>query len=331
MDAYEEIRPWLPARIIDVHAHVSLPEHSGTISPERIAANWATEVGSLQSWEDLRSHYRQLFPGIRVSSLVFGNVFREAYTEACNEYVLRGALDAANDSRALFVTRPEWKASTIEKAIARGFIGIKPYPDLAPQQSLEVSIYDFLPRDHLEALDNLGGILMLHLPRAGRLADPDNIRELLEIREDFPRIGMVVAHVGRCFCLPTAEKALPHFSDVPDILFDTSANLNPDVFYYALEVIGPERLLFGSDLPITLMKGVREHVGEVYINYTDAPYSWNTNRKPPEEEAKYTYYLYEELKALIRAIERAGLGREEMEQIMYSNAARLLRMEQNHD
>jgi hypothetical protein len=48
------------------------------------------------------------------------------------------------------------------------------------------------------------------------------------------------------------------------------------------------------------------------------------NRKPPEVEARYTYYLYEELRALIRAVERAALGREAMHKIMYANAAKLL-------
>ncbi len=50
---------------------------------------------------------------------------------------------------------------------------------------------------------------------------------------------------------------LPHFADDPGLYFDISANLNADVFHYALGTIGPERLLFGSDLPVTMMRGVR--------------------------------------------------------------------------
>ena len=320
----EEINPWLPPVIFDCHVHVWLPKHVGPISRERYGENWAIEVCHRQSWEDLRDTYRALFPKQGVRVLAFGLPFRETDIERSNEYVFAGASDPDSRARPLFVTRPDWDAGRIGDAMARGFIGIKPYPDLARQGMAGSGIYDFLPPSHLSILNDLGGALLLHLPRPGRLADPDNIREVLEISENYPSIKMIIAHIGRSFCLPTARRGLPHFVGREAIYFDTSANLNPDVYQYALETIGPNRLLFGSDLPITLMRGVREHIGERYINYTDGPYSWNVNRKSPEEEARYTYFLYEELRALLKGIERAGMGSEAVEKIMYLNAAKLL-------
>ncbi len=317
-----ELAPWLPPRIFDCHVHVSLGEHWGPISAERLAELWAIEAGDRLSWKELRDNYRKLFPGRPVVALVFGNVFREVDIEGNNEYVLSGLGDPTNHALGLFVTRPEWSASRIESALARGFVGIKPYPDLAPPG--RESVFDCLPKAHLEVLNRLGGVLMLHLPRKGRIGDPDNIREILEIADTYPAIRFIVAHIGRAYCLPAAKKGLPLLADRPQIHFDTAANLNADVFQYALETVGPERILFGSDLPVTLMRGVREHAGESYVNYTDGPYSWNTNRKGPEEEAHYTYYLYEELRALIKAVQRTGLGSEAMARIMYSNSARLL-------
>jgi predicted TIM-barrel fold metal-dependent hydrolase len=319
----EEIDPWLPGRIIDCHCHVGLPEHCGPVSPERYKEIWALEVGLHQSWEEMRDNYRALFPRQEVSALVFGGVHRELDTARGNDYVLAGLSEARNNAEGLLVTRPEWDAGKITEAMSNGFLGIKPYPDLAPQGGRQASIYDFVPREHLAAVNRLSGILMLHLPRPGRLGDPDNIRELIEISELYPSIKLIVPHIGRAFCLPTAKRGLPHFAGRSGVYFDTSANLNADVFQYALETVGPDRLLFGSDLPVTMMRGVREHVGERYINYTDGPYSWNTNRKSPEEEANYTYYLYEELRALIKAIQRSGLGIDSMEKMLYSNSARL--------
>ncbi|UCH35042.1 MAG: amidohydrolase family protein [Armatimonadota bacterium] len=320
----DEFSAWLPQRIVDIHVHVVLPEHCGPVSAERLEANWAMEVGICQSWEQLRENYRVLFPGQQVSPLAFTGVYREMDTERGNDYVLAGLGDGQNNATGLFVTRPDWSANRITDALAKGFVGIKPYPDLALQETQEVSIYDFLPRTHLAALNEAGGILMLHLPRAGRLGAPENITEVLEIAEKHPRVNLIVAHVGRAYCLPAAEHGLRHFADAPRIYFDVSANLNADVFQLALETVGPDRLLFGSDLPIMMMRGYREHVGEQYINNTDGPYSWNVNRKSPEEEATYTYYLYEGLRALIEALRRAGLDAAAMERIMYANGARLL-------
>ena len=96
------------------------------------------------------------------------------------------------------------------------------------------------------------------------------------------------------------------------------------MFEFALESVGPDRVVYCSDLPVMLMRVVREHVGDKYINYTDGSFSWNTNRKSPDQEAGYTYYVYDEIRAIIRALLNLGLGRDTMEKIMYSNSARLL-------
>jgi len=318
----EEIAPWLPPVVFDAHVHVSLPENEGTLSPERKQEMWAAEVAVSQTWDELRANYAAMFPDREVRSLAFGNPYREAATELDNAYVLAGCRDT--DSFALAVTRPQWPGDAIAEMMSEGFVGIKPYPDLAPCGAANASVYDFVPRSQLAVLDSLGGVMMLHLPRPGRLADSDNIREVMGIRRDYPSIRMILAHVGRAYCLPTAMAGLPYLADDAGLYFDISANLNADVFEYALKTVGPERLLFGSDLPITKMRGVREHVDDRYINYTDGPYSWNTNRKSPEQEADYTFYLYEELRALIAAVGRAGMGKAELDQMLYGNAAELL-------
>jgi len=322
------LSPWLPPVIWDCHVHIGLPEHAGPISPARYKEIWALEVASSFSWTQMRDAYRLLFPDKQVNTLAFGWVYREMDIARNNAYVLDGIRDPANRSKGLAVTKPEWSAADVERLLDDGFVGIKPYPDLSPQCTNEVSVFDFLPHSHLRIVDDRSGVLMLHLPRRGRLADADNIREVLEINDRYPRIKLAVAHIGRAYCLPTAERGLPHFADRPGIYFDTAANLNPDVFAYALEVVGPERILYGSDLPVTLMRGMREHVGERYINYTDGDYSWNTDRKSPEEEAKYTYYLYEELLALKKSIEKAGLGADAVQKIMCGNCARILGQEE---
>ncbi len=322
----ERIRPWLPPEIIDIHVHLGLAEHWTPISPQRREEIWAIEVAPTQSWPELRHALMTLFPDRASWALAFGYVYREVNVESSNEYVLAGAREPANRAQALFVTRPEWPAASIDQAMERGFLGIKPYPDLSPKGMNDSSIYDFVPHEHLEVLNARAGLMILHLPRPGRIGDEDNLRELIEISKRYPRARIIVAHVGRAYGLPNAKRGLPRLASCENLYFDTAANLNTEVFEFALKTIGPERLLFGSDLPITLMRGVREHIGDKYINYTDGDYSWNTNRKSPEEESRYTFYLYEELLALIGAMERLGMGREQMAKVMFGNAAALTGM-----
>jgi len=177
------LAPWLPPDIIDIHCHVSLRENCGPISPERLRSMWAIEVGAHQTWEELRQTYRDMFPKQDVSTLAFGGVFREVDIDADNSYVLAGASEPGNHARALFVCRPKDPPSLIEQALQKGFLGLKPYPDLIPSGDQESSIFEFLPHEHLRVLNDAGGILMLHIPRAGRLGDPENIRETLLIAQ----------------------------------------------------------------------------------------------------------------------------------------------------
>ncbi|MGQ9454315.1 MAG: amidohydrolase family protein [Armatimonadota bacterium] len=320
----DELDFWLPERIIDVHVHLALADHVGPISEERKKVNWAYEVGLQQSWEDLQSNLEKLFPSRQVEVVVFGVPLREVDLQKNNQYILGILRDCSSNARGFLVTRPEWDPGIVENALCEGFAGIKPYPDLSNSETTEISIYDFVSRSHLEVLNRHAGVLMLHLPRNERLADPSNIRELREISENYPSIKLVVAHIGRSFCLPTARRGLPFLTGLPSVWYDIAAVMNADVIEYAIKTVGPERLLYGSDLPITLIRGYREHIGDTYVNYTDGDYSWNTNRKSPEIEATYTYYLYQELRALISALRRVGNERTMMRKIMFDNAARLL-------
>lgn len=317
----EELCPWLPERIIDGHVHIGLNEHCAPISEERLRTNWAYEVGVTQSWESYRQAVEALFPKQQVSALVMGVPFREMDLALNNEYVISGV--PGPDTKALFMSSPDWSPDVIEQAFERGFVGLKPYPDLVVSDS-PPSIFDFLPHEHLKVLDRRSGILLLHIPRPGRIADRDNIAEIREICSRYPNVKVIVAHIGRAFCLPTALAGLPSLADCRNLWFDNSANLNADVMAFAIELLGPERIIYGSDLPITLIRGMREYDGDNYTNFTDGDYSWNTVRKPPEVEATYTYYLYEELRALIAGVRRAGLGREAVARIMYSNIAGLM-------
>lgn len=322
---YEEyLKDWLPSLIVDAHVHVGLQDNCGTVTEERLRANWAMEVGAFQSWEDLAKGYEILFPDSRVFALAFGIPFQEVDSDGENSYLLQASMQNPDCLRPLALVRPDWPSEKVEALLASGFVGLKPYPDFATEGHREVSIFSFLPHSHLKALDAAGGILMLHIPRAGRLADEDNIREIFEIRQHYPSVRMIVAHVGRAYTLPNARAGLKAFDGAEGIFFDISANLNAEVFRLAIDTLGPQWLVYGSDLPITYMRGVREYDGDNYINFTDEPYSWNTNRKSSEEESRYTFYLYEEINALRLAVESAGLGKREFQQVMCHNGAMLL-------
>jgi hypothetical protein len=189
---------------------------------------------------------------------------------------------------------------------------------------IESSIFDFLPRHQLEVLDDRGAWVTLHVPRAGRLGHPDNVREIREIRRRYPRVKLVVAHLGRSYTLPHAEEGLLPLADDEGLYFDNSAVLNREVHDLALKHIGPRRILYGTDNPIFYLRGRRQWEGRAYRNRTSHPFWFNKERESPEIEARYTLYMYEALRALKQACEKNGLGREAVQAIFRDNAAALI-------
>jgi hypothetical protein len=285
---------------------------------------WATEVAGPESIEEANLGYSLLFPGRAVSYLAFGIPYAECHIEENNHYLSMGL--QGSTSAALALTHPHWPSERVAEILrAPKIIGIKPYQDLIPGFSGEdVSVFEFCPREHLTVLNEVGGWLTLHLPRRERLADVNNLAEIKLIREEFPRVVLVVAHIGRSYAGRYARQGIAPLADDPGILFDTSAILNPGVYAVALERVGPSRLLFGTDLPILYMRGRQKWDGDTYVNLTDGDYSWNVNRQPPEIEATYTLFVYEAIAACIDMCRCLGYGEPELRAIFHDNARRIV-------
>lgn len=321
-----ELDAFLPQSIYDSHVHVVLPEHVPAVPPEAVKDSWAAEAPHELSLEELAVAQAHIFPGRQVRSLAFTMPVSYADIEAGNAYIAGGI--AAGQIDGLLVLRPEWTQEKVLNLVRKGgFVGFKPYPGLVGSRTDHtVSIDDYFPPMHQEIADELGLIALIHLPRPERLRDPRNLGELHRLVSRRPNIRLIIAHIGRAYTLSFAEPGLAALRDLPTLYHDFAMNLNPDVIELALREIGPERLLYGSDLPICLMRGVREHRGDEYINFSDGQYTWNTpdRRKPPEIEAQYTLYIYEQLRALKTAAERVGLTPQQVAQVMGENARSLV-------
>ena len=93
---------------------------------------------------------------------------------------------------------------------------------------------------------------------------------------------------------------------------------------------GPKRLMFGSDLPILRMRTHRITEGGNYVNlippglYGDVSGDKHMREVSPEEGEKITFFMYEELLAFKRVCEKLGCTKQDVEDIMYNNAAKMV-------
>lgn len=330
---HDRLEAFLPPRMIDIHTHCWLDEFRLPVDPDAPvrAVSWPALVAADDPIESLAETYALMFPGKRCGAAIFGFPDNEFDVDKSNDYVAEVA-DRV-DYFPLLLSRPEWSAEEFASRLDAGaFLGAKVYLNFAPDYipGGEIRIFDFAPKHQLDVLNERRGILILHIPRAARLKDPVNIRQLLELAKDYPNVQTVVAHVGRAYCDSDLGDAFAQLAEADNLLFDISANTNAHVFAEAIASVGPQRLLFGSDLPITRMRMRRICEDGRYINivppglYGDVSDDPNMRESSPDEADTLTFFLYEEIDAFRRAAEARNLTPEDVSAVFCDNAVRLL-------
>jgi uncharacterized protein len=330
---HRKLKSFLPDRMIDVHTHVwldSMIKHTDK-EFERVVS-WPSKVAKDNSMEDLAETYELMFPDKSVTPLCFAFPSKQADLKAENDYVARKAKEYGYP--ALCLSPPDWSGEELERQVSSGrFFGVKVYLNLSPDYipASEIRIFDFLPHHHLEVLDEHGWIVMLHIPRDGRLSDPVNLHQMMEIEKKYPRVKLIIAHVGRAYCPEDVGDAFTFLRQSERMVFDFSANTNQTVFEELVRCVGPKRVLFGSDLPILRMRMRRICENGRYINivpkglYGDVSDDSHMREVEGEAAEKLTFFMYEELLAFKRAAENTGLTDSDLESVFYGNAAELLK------
>jgi len=321
----KELTNFLPDEFIDFHTHVNKLSfeawgaHNG-------GSSWTDKVYDELPCEDLLESYRVLFPNQKVTPLVFGGCL--CNVDQVNDYVRDEA--RVHGFPTLYRTSYDMPADELEERVkAGGFLGLKPYLSSCPPYipPKEIRIYDFLPPEHLEVADKLGLIVMLHIARDGRLKDPVNVAQLLEIEEKYPNLKLVVAHIGRAYAKEDIGNAFDLLGKTKNMVFDFTANVCDDAIRACIEAVGPERLIFGSDLPIAFMRMYRIVENGVYYNVVPRGLYGDVEGEPhmrESDEDTITIMMYEQIRALKRVATELKLSDKDIENIMAGNAKRLI-------
>lgn len=320
----EQLKDFLPDKMIDCHIHI-WPKECKKNSDAKACASWTGMVAEYNTVEDLFQTYKDMFPGKTVKAVLMGEP--QCDLTKNNKY----ASDAAKKYNlpAFYCTHHSMSAEFLEKEVEEGgFCGLKPYqnnsPDYIPAK--EIRIFDFLTPEHLELANKKGWIVMLHISRPARLRDPLNLAQLLEIEEKYPNVKLIVAHVGRAYTPEDLGDAFEVLKNTKNMMFDFTANTYDYAMIKCLETVGPKRFMFGSDLPILKMRMFRTFENGIYYNnvprglYGDV--SGDIHMRETDQK-DITCFMYEELLAFKRAAQTLKLSKQDVEDIMCNNAAKL--------
>lgn len=308
---------WLPETIIDSHAHCNRSEDIQTLSP-LIRNHMMSTFASFDLEESMR--IQQLFyPGKYVRTLRFCSAFKGIDHRAVNQYLLDESLP---EDRIALYGLPDDIDYTVAMLQHDRVAGLKMYYLYFEPPAKR--IYEYFRREILEEAQARHIPIILHPPQK-LLQCQDQLQTLLE---DFPRLRVVIAHLGLYkIAADGLAECYAHFAQFDNVSMDTALITSSDVIYLALRTFGTDRILFGSDEPLYLIRSrayMHPTLGERLT--TAYPYHWVN-----QEEQKQFGHLakgavhaqWEALSALKKAIDRCPQKeREEIKKRVFCDNAR---------
>jgi predicted TIM-barrel fold metal-dependent hydrolase len=109
----------------------------------------------------------------------------------------------------------------------------------------------YLSEKFLELVEKQELPMIIHLPK--HLLN--HVEELKELSRDYPKLKVVLAHMGLVQVLTERSKsALSEILTLPNIYFDTSTVTDEKVFAHVLRESGVGKILFASDAPYDALR-----------------------------------------------------------------------------
>jgi hypothetical protein len=318
----EELGEFIPERIFDAHVHLfdrSCLRPGVKLPPKNVLSKF----GGVFTKPDLLGWAEAWLPGRALGACHFG--FPSLDSDRAASAIYSGSISDGQDFFGLALVAPGDVADAVrERVSANRLVGYKPYVDFVEgKPKSEITIHDMLPPEQMQLADELGLAIMLHIPRPGRLADPVNQKDMVELCRSYPNAHVIFAHIGRAYYLRNVIGFLDGIAGCPNAYVDTAMVNHEGVLEYAFRNFPRERILFGSDAPVACLRGKSVEINNQYAYMMGEDYCIGTVIYDSEKAVEFTSFYYEQLRAIRLAAERAGVTGRELEGIMFGNAARL--------
>ncbi|MBD3673145.1 MAG: aminotransferase class III-fold pyridoxal phosphate-dependent enzyme [Planctomycetaceae bacterium] len=310
------LQDFVPPDAFDAHAHLYDLRHLAPAArPENFAVS--PEIGLEQLIEKM-----QQWMGDRVVSdgLYFPFPMKHVDCTAANRFLAETLKDHPG-SRGLMLVRPQDDPAEVEREFREcGFAGFKVYHVFADRpETFLAEQHEFLPEWLWELSHQYGACIMMHmvLPRA--LADPRNQTYIRQHCLKYPDAKLILAHAARGFNAGHTVEGIHSLRGLDNVWYDTSAVCEPSALEAILETCGPTRLMYGSDFPVSELRGRCVSIGDGFYWLHDDNAEWDGWL-----HAQPTLVGIESLLALQQACRTLKLIDRDIEKIFDTNARQLL-------
>lgn len=241
-----EYAEWLPAIVVDAHAHSNLPEHVDDV-PDKAYSHMMSTFPSFSIAESQRVN-DVLHPFTEMHRVRFAHVFRGIAHRAANDYLLD---NCPTGDRAALYGLPDDVPYTVEMLQDPRVAGLKMYYSYV--EPTATRIYDVFKPEILAAAEQNGVPIILHTPKV----ITDSADDVVAMTEDFPDLKVSIAHLGSSkFDIPQLQDVYDMLAEGTNVAMDTALNPSPEVVRRALHTFGPDRIMYGSDEPLNLLRSV---------------------------------------------------------------------------
>ena len=267
---------------------------------------------------DVACHVRSaLWPGRHVRSLRMPHATRGYIHRAINEYLLTFAGEAGDIVGGYGL--PDDIDYTLD-LMGAGISALKMYYRYREPEAKVLA--EVFPDPILEAAGELAIPIVAHLPRSL----PDSTPDVLALASRHPRLRVIVAHAGGGggqFYQDGLSAAFAALADAPGIVFDTALVWDRPLLTALVEEVGPDRVLFGTDEPLSLIRSVPYQHPRLGSRLYAPEYHWAQDDGAPaavtSAEPELLHLL--QVEAVIAAV--SPYGSSALNAVFHDNAAEL--------
>ena len=218
---------------------------------------------------------------------------------------------------------PSMGPERVEQYVRNGQVaGMKSYCCYSSYQpDYEAPLSAFLPEWAWQIADRYGILILIHPVKYKALNDPDNYREIASMCNRYPNARVMLDHGGRGFNMYNTINGLKHLKGLDNVYVDTSCICESNVSLAVIDTLGIDRLVFGLDYPLALLRGRAITVGDGFVWLKPDNFKWETY----DYICKPALLGIESMRALIQTMDILKFTDKEKDRVFYRNAMDMIR------
>jgi glutamate-1-semialdehyde 2,1-aminomutase len=155
--------------------------------------------------------------------------------------------------------------------------------------------------------------------RARAIADPSNQEVIRSWATRYPNARFILAHAARGFNPYHTIEGIGALRGLGNVWCDSSAVTESGAYEAIVRTLGVDRLLYGSDAPVSHLRGRCVAIGDSFLWLSDA----NTKFSAAHSKLDPTLIGLESLRVMKLACWNLNLSDSQIEKIFWGNAAEL--------